>query len=174
MAAIGYTGKQQLDREFQLQLLERLANYYPHSHVGRWQELHENEGTVKANLIYLMEHGLIESDAKVEKCFGGGFAYGSSKITKKGMDFIAEDGGLSAILGVQIIKLHDDTVRELIIQRIMADDSDPAHKRKLLDALRELPGESIKHLTMKLLDLGLDKGPDAMRWLSTYLLQALP
>ena len=174
MTAIGFTGKQQLDREFQRQLLERLANYYPHAHVGRWQELDENEGKVKVNLIYLMEHGLIESDAKVEKRFGGGFAYGCSKLTKKGIDFITEDGGLSAIFGVQIIKLHDDTVRELIIHRIMEDDSPPADKRKLIDALRELPGESIKHLTMKLLDLGLDKGPDAMRWLSTYLLQGAP
>ena len=174
MTAIGHTGKQQLDRDFQWQLLELLANYYPHSHVGRWAELDENEGKVKVNLIYLMEHGLIESDAKVEKRFGGGFAYGCSRLTKKGMDFIAEDGGLSAIFGVQIIKLHDDTVRELIIQRIMADDSQPAYKHKLLDALRELPAESIKHLTMKLLDLGLDKGPDAMRWLSNYLLPGTP
>ena len=169
MTAIGHAGHQGLDREFQLQLLHRLSGYYPHHHVGRWQELHEDESTAKVNLFYLMEHGLIESDAKVEKRFGGGFGYGSSKITKKGMDFIAADGGLSAIFAVQIIKLHDDTVRELITQRIMASDSDPSDKRKWIDALRELPGESIKHLTMKLLDLGLDKGQDAMRWLSTYL-----
>ena len=47
MTAIGHTGRQKLDRTFQRQLLERLANYYPHSHAGRWQELHEDEATVK-------------------------------------------------------------------------------------------------------------------------------
>lgn len=169
MTTIGRTGGQSLDREFQLGLLQRLADYYPHAHVGRWEELDEDETKVKVNVFYLMEHGLVDAEARVERRFGGGFAYGWCKITHKGMDFITKDGGLSAILGVQVIKLHDDTVRELIAQRIMASEADPSHKRKLLDALRELPGESIKHLTMKLLDLGLDKGPDAMRWLSTFL-----
>lgn len=174
MAAIGYTGKQQLDREFQLQLLKQLANYYPHAHVGHWKELHEEEATVKVNLFYLRDHGLLEAEALIQPEFGGRFAYRSSRITHRGLDFLENDGGLGAILGVQVIKLHDDTIRELVSMRINQSDLPPADKRNLLDALRELPGESIKHLTMKLLDLGLDKGPDAMRWLSTYLLQVLP
>ena len=174
MAAIGFTGKQQLDREFQLHLLKRLANYYPHSHVGRWQELHEEEATVKVNLFYLRDHGLLETEAVIQSEFGGQFSYRSSRITHKGLDFLADDGGLGAILGVQVIKLHDDTIRELVTMRINQSDLPPTDKHKLLDALRELPGESIKHLTMKLLDLGLDKSQDAMRWLSTYLLQGSP
>ena len=77
-------------------------------------------------------------------------------------------------MAVQVIKLHDDTIRELVALKINQSDLAPADKRKLLDGLGELPAESIKHLTMKLIDLGLDKGPDAMRWLSTYLLQGAP
>lgn len=169
MTTIGHSGRQGLDRAFQRQLLERLRHYHPHSHVGRWQELDEDETKVKGTLFYLREHGLIDTDAKVEKRFGGGFAYSSGSITAKGLDFLESDGGLSAILGVQIIKLHDDTVRELIAQKIMQADLTPPDKRKLLDVLRELPSESIKHLTMKLLDLGLDNGPDALRWLTSHL-----
>ncbi|SEQ85470.1 hypothetical protein [Giesbergeria anulus] len=167
MTAIGHTGRQKLNRDFQRKLLEQLANYYPHSHVGCWTELHEDEATVKVNLFYLQDHGLLETDARVERNFGGGFAYVSSKITQRGLDFLEDDGGLSAILGVQIIKLHDDTIRELIALKINQSDLSPPDKRKLLDGLRELPAESIKHLAMKLIDMGLDKAPDAFQWLSS-------
>ena len=168
MAGIGFTGAQTLNRDFQLKLLKQLANYYPHAHVGRWQELNEDEATVKVNMFYLREHQLLETDAQIQPEFGGMFVYHSSKITHKGLDFLADDGGLSAILGVQVVKLHDDTIRELIAQRIMQSDLAPPDKHKLLDALRELPGESIKHMTMKLIDAGLDKGPSVVQWLASY------
>lgn len=169
MAGIGFTGAQTLNRDFQLKLLKQLANYYPHAHVGRWQELNEDEATVKVNMFYLREHQLLETDAQIQPEFGGMFVYHSSKITHKGLDFLADDGGLSAILGVQVVKLHDDTIRELIAQRIMQSDLAPPDKHKLLDALRELPGESIKHMTMKLIDAGLDKGPSVVQWLASYI-----
>jgi len=159
------------DRNFQNELLHRLAQYYPHSHVGRWHELHEVENVVKVNVFYLMEHGLIDADAKVERRADGGFAYGSCKITKKGMDFIAKDGGLSAVFGVQVVQLHDHTVRELIALAILKSDADPVHKRKWIDALQSLPAESIKHLTMKMIDLGLDNLPHGMPWLTNFFQQ---
>lgn len=171
MTTIGHSGQHGLDRAFQLRLLEQLRHYHPHSHVGRWQELDSDENKVKGTLFYLREHGLIETDAQVEKRFGGGFAYSSSRITAKGLDFLEDDGGISAILGVQVVKLHDETIRELIIQRVMQADLAPPEKRRLIDGLRELRGESIKHLTMKLLDAGLDNGPDALRWIATFLSQ---
>jgi len=85
------------------------------------------------------------------------------------MDFIKKDGGLSAIFGVQLVKLHDDTVRELISLAIMNTDLAPSDKRKWIDALQSLPAESIKHLTMKMIDLGLGNLPGGIQWLSTFL-----
>jgi len=58
-------------RKFQYELLHRLAKYYPHRHVGRWNELHDDENIVKVNVFYLMGHGLIDAEAKAEKRFGG-------------------------------------------------------------------------------------------------------
>lgn len=72
-------------------------------------------------------------------------------------------------MAVQVIKLHDDTIRELVALKINQSDLAPADKRKLLDGLGELPAESIKHLTMKLIDAGLDKAPGAFQWLSSLL-----
>lgn len=67
------------------------------------------------------------------------------------------------------IKLHDDTIKELIAQRVLESDLPAPEKRKYLDALRELPGESTKHLVLKLVDMGLEAGPQAMAWLGKLL-----
>lgn len=166
MTAIVHSGRQKLNRQFQRELLERLAQYYPHAHVGRWQELHEDEATIKTNLFYLQEHGLLAAEASIERNFGGKFSYSSCRITQKGLDFIEGDGGLSAILGVQVVKLHEDTLRELIQLKISSSPLAPEEKRLASLKLQELPAESIKHLAMKLIDLGLDKLPSADQWLS--------
>lgn len=78
------------------------------------------------------------------------------------MDFLADDGGLSAILGVVTVKLHDETIRDLIAARIQDSNLPPEEKTGLLTQLRELRGESIKHLTLKLLDAGLDNASKAL------------
>lgn len=169
MTSIGSSGRQRLSREFQRRLLTKLSVYYPHAHVGRWQELDEDESTVKTNLLYLQQHGLINTDAKVNRQFGQGFTYSYSQLTKDGMDFLEQDGGLSAILGVVTIKLHDETVKSLIEHKIMESDLSPSDKRRYVDGLRELPSETTKHLVLKLVDLGLGKGQQAIEWLGTYL-----
>ncbi|GJI89905.1 hypothetical protein RugamoR1_30680 [Rugamonas sp. R1(2021)] len=83
-------------------------------------------------------------------------------ITAAGLDFLADDGGLTAILGTVTVKLHDDTIRNLIETRIQDSDLPPEEKTGLLHQLKELRGESIKHLTMKLLDAGLENLPAAL------------
>lgn len=122
---------------------------------------------VTPNLHYLAEHGLI--DGQISREIGGkkGFIY--AKITARGLDFLADDGGLSAILGVVTIKIHDDTIRELINIKIQNSNLPQHEKQTLIDQLRELPGESIKHLTMKLLDAGLENWPSAMAAIQTVL-----
>jgi hypothetical protein len=92
-----------------------------------------------------------------------------AKITECGLDFLEKDGGLSAMLGVVTIKLHDDTIKALIGQKIEQSDLAPPDKRKWLDALRALPADATKHLTMKLLDLGLAHGPSALHAIQTVL-----
>lgn len=85
------------------------------------------------------------------------------------MDFLADDGGLSAILGVVTIKLHDDTIKALIEGRILQSDLPEPEKKRFLAQLRELPAETTKHLVLKLVDLGLDKAPTAIETIGTFL-----
>lgn len=152
-----------LDRDLQLELLNKFEPHYPIPQpLGAW----ERRSEVEANLYYLIEHDLIE--AKILRTTTG-IQFGNIKLTKGGMDFLAGDGGLSAILGVVTIKLHDETVRNLVETRIRDADIPPAEKTGLLAQLRSLGGESVKHLTMKLLDAGVDNLPEVIRAIQTSL-----
>jgi DNA-binding PadR family transcriptional regulator len=157
----------QLDRSVQLDLLTALADHYPNRY-GIWKHFeHLSEQRIDANLAYLEEHGLLETG---EMVIGRTATMRlEPKITAAGMDFLADDGGLSAILGVVTIKIHDDTIKSLVEGKILESDLPPPEKQRYLDQLRELPAETTKHLVLKLVDLGLEKGPAAISAIGTLL-----
>lgn len=151
-----------LDRTLQREILDALAPHYSGLRCTLYDKKAEPEEKNRyvTNMLYLQDHGLIDSG--LLQGVDGHWSSGGAKITSAGLDFLAEDGGLTAILGVVTIKLHDETIRDLIAARIQASDLPPAEKTGLLDQLRELRGESIKHLTMKLLDVGMENLPAAL------------
>lgn len=153
-----------LDRELQLELLKKLADSYPDTRdVQRWES--EFPGAM-SNLAYLSEHGLCDLQTIAVSSVNVPF---KARITAKGMDFLADDGGLSAILGVLTIRLHDDTIKLLIETKILQSDLPEPEKKRFLDQLRELPAETTKHLVMKLVDLGLEKGPQTIDTIGRFL-----
>lgn len=156
-----------LNRELQLDILRLLENEYP----ARLSDIHNQFADPDAairNIHYLHEHGLI--DATFSGALGRRVQVpGPIRINSRGMDFLADDGGLSAILGVVTVKLHEDTLRQIISAKIEGSDLPEEEKRPLLQAVRELPGEAIKHLSEKLLDLGLDNLPGAAALIYTVL-----
>ena len=156
-----------LDRALQKELLERLAEAYPEQ--LEFPESVDGEGvsSVTVNLWYLDQHGLIEA-IKAEY-IGDPTCIHAAAITHKGLDFLADDGGLSAILNTLTVKLHADTLRELIVARVNASDLPPADKKKIIDHLRGLPAEALKQVTERLVGSALDRMPDAIPWLQTAL-----
>lgn len=162
-----------LNREVQRKILERLQEEYPR-HVLNTQGttpdfFHHTfrdcaHSEVAANIKYLHEHGLVEWHP-----WSGQGSQEYARITAKGMDFLADDGGLSAILGVVTIKLHDDTLKSLIEAKIVESDLPQSDKRRWLDQLRSLPAETTKHLAMKLVDLGLANVPVAIAAIGPFL-----
>lgn len=165
-----------LDRALQKRILEAAAEAYPFpAPYGLYIELGaaETKERVDANLCYLAEHGLIK---KCIELTGDGFALHTNngiQCTKSGMDFLADDGGLSAVLGVVTIKIHEDTLRELLERKILESDTLPEEKSRLVQGLKGLSAEAIKHLTLKLLDEGVGRLPAAAVLIGTYLQQAL-
>lgn len=154
-----------LNRALQLDILHTLAEHYPRGlakgHFNKWP----NSTDFMFQLKYLEEHGLASRAWTGHTSPTPDFAH----ITAKGLDFIADDGGLSAILGVVTIRLHDDTIKQLVAQKIQESDLPPADKKQYLDQLRELPAETTKHLVMKLVDMGLEAAPQAMGLLGKFL-----
>ncbi|MBD1600887.1 hypothetical protein [Pseudomonas typographi] len=163
-----------LDRRLQKRILEAAAEAYPFpAPHGLYIELGaaETKERVDANLFYLAEHGLIR---KCIELTSDGFALPTSngiQCTKSGMDFLADDGGLSAVLGVVTIKIHEDTLRELLERKIRDSDIQPEEKNRLAQRLKGLSAEAIKHLTLKLLDEGVGHLPEAVALIGKYLHQ---
>lgn len=118
------------------------------------------------NMQYLEEHGLVENIIANSM---DGVAIAGARITARGLDFLADDGGLSAVLGVVTIKLHHDTLVALLETRVKASDLPPAAKASLLQKLKEQPAEALSHLTTKLVDLAFEKGPAGIQLLCTTL-----
>lgn len=152
-----------INRALQKQLLEALFAQYP----KEFNVLKEFEAeAARVNLRYLEEHGLIESSISRFEALS---IHNGWRITAAGVDFLLDDGGLSAILDVLTIRLHDDTVRALIEERITSAGLPKPHTERLLDQLRSLPVDATKHLALKLIEKGLDHWQDALPLLERLL-----
>ena len=162
-----------LDREYQHLILTTLAEVFPEmvemSQYNKLIKAAKSEKQFYGTLIYLENHGLIDSG--LQRGIDGHFSMnlGSFEITHKGLDFISEDGGLSAILGVVTVKFDADTLKALIGEKITQSDLVPEEKKKLKSLLQSLPGETIKHLYLKLVDLALVNSPAALPLIQSVL-----
>lgn len=154
-------------REIQNELLMHLYTVFPHciNHEkytyfeGKFNSSDEFAG----NLIYLSKHGLIE--ASLSQSLGGDIFVNTSsiKITHRGIDFIRDDGGLSSILNIATVKIHDDTIEKLA-GMINGLDLSPKEKETYFAKLKELPLDATKHLMTKIIDLGLSQaGPSVLQ-----------
>lgn len=66
-----------------------------------------------------------------------------TKITSKGIDFIRDDGGLSAILNVQTIKFHRDAV--VVLEDLFTiSNMNDKQKEKAKSTLDEMTKEALK------------------------------
>lgn len=148
-----------LDRQLQRSILEQLAQAYPgiariRPGDGQTQE------DLDANLYYLTQHGLI--DLPWTLLMSGKRQPGTPGINAKGMDFLADDGGLSAVLGVLTVKIHDDTIRQLLIEKIERSEGDKTVKARLIDKVKSLPADALGGIVTSALGAGLDKVPDLL------------
>lgn len=153
-------------REKQRELLLQLREIYPaHAYYNS-----DNQGEIRelaATLQYLKQHGLCNADVQISP--DGFVQVGFAAITARGLDFLADDGGLSAILDVVTVRLHADTVRDLIAAKIEATAMPAEEKSALKRRLAALPQKALEVATTDLMRTGLDHLPDAAHWLSKLL-----
>lgn len=154
-----------LDRKYQRDLLNSLSDAYPKS-VSVEKSEQQDVALVK-NAWYLEGHGLIECE-KGSYVTEGPFVAGM-RITEKGLDFISDDGGLSAILGTVTVKLHADTLRELLESKIKASAIPEVEKETLIKTLRGLSADAMKKVATRLIDEAVNRLPDAIPQLQQWL-----
>ena len=149
-----------LDRNLQREILKELNNIYPDSKtyeywidaaiaqiVGIIETVGEAELYIakrSANLRYLAEHGLVVCNDKNLSA--------TVKITAKGIDFLTDDGGLSAILGVVTVKLHSDTIQALLDAKINEANIPPEEKSRLKGILSKMGDVALAKFTEKAID----------------------
>ena len=163
------------DRALQLEILNTLIDCAPHSlNKAQERDLIEKFDSYDhfvACMLYLEMHGLVSTPfLRSDTMAGVDFIFNAAycNITEKGIDFLLEDGGLSAILKVQTVRLHSDTIvalEDIIRVSNISEDQ----KKGLISKLRELPGDAIKHLTLQLLTQGVLNLPNALRLIQTTL-----
>lgn len=156
-----------LDRSLQLKLLQTLAEVYPDSLRNFPVIDGVDVSTFTANLWYLTEHGLAET--KWHRMLNGPPGPTSARITAAGLDFLADDGGLSAILGVVTVRLHEDTIKALLVDQVEKSTAPATVKTKLIEQIKSLPAEATKALTLEAIKAGLANVPQFIDWLQSTL-----
>ncbi|WP_374351670.1 hypothetical protein [Chitinimonas sp.] len=156
-----------VDRALQKELLGKLAEAYPESVSSSDLGETTRGGPISTNLIYLDEHGLVE--ALQSKAIGAAASVHTAKITARGLDFLADDGGLSAILTTVTVKLHADTLEALLAKGIRESELPRAVKDEVLAKLKTLPAEAMGKIADQLLGLGIEKLPDAVSAIRSML-----
>lgn len=150
-----------LDREIQLAMMRKMQIVYPsyYDFDTDYPDGHQDREKALKNLYYLRAHKLVEAKSIIISEYLDGdmvLNFGASTLTHDGMDFLADDGGLSAILGVVTVRFEADTIRAILQLKVDQSDLSPVDKQRLHGVLQELPAESIKHLTTKIVDTGWD------------------
>lgn len=148
-----------MNRELQHQVLLELRDRYPESTIISelfLSESQNNRQELAAVTCYLTEHGLISDESGAVPTPSWYLIELPMKITARGLDFLEQDGGLSAILGTVTVKLHADTIRDMLEAKIMDSPLTQADKKRFVDTLKELPGEALKTFTNKLVELACE------------------
>lgn len=165
------------DRQLQNDILTACMRAYPHSadflyylntSVEACWDLSNTEAQSKlhANLVYLAEHNLIKLNANPQD--SPLHILENITATAKGIDFLLDDGGLGAILDVQTVRLHNDTL--IALEDIIRVANIPEEQQKgLIAKLRDLPADALKHLTLQLLTQGILNLPHALQIIQTAL-----
>ena len=88
-----------LDRELQLTILQELRDNFPNDVAVHRLACYNEDQQFLGNLVYLREHGLVNGEITEVISAGGSIkSMPWAIITAAGLDFIEDDGGLSAIL----------------------------------------------------------------------------
>jgi hypothetical protein len=153
-----------IDRTIQREILEFLADAHPDTPTDMSEYLRGKykERELIANCVYLEGHGLIKSGYRQSNSRMVWNAEFRFEITSAGIDFLTDDGGLGAILGVVTVKLDASSIKALIMNRLdQSDEITHEERSRLKSLLRTAGDESLRKLVDTLIEAGLKAAPNA-------------
>jgi hypothetical protein len=153
-----------LDRDLQHRILTHLSDLYLASgdRLGAAFQDVTSIG-LAANLRYLAEHGLVGV-----QWFGA--VPVEAILTARGADFLADDGGLSAILNVVTVRLDADSLKTLLIEQVKKSKGEPSVKTKLIGQIKSLSGKALETAVTETVKKGLSEASDVVTWLGKILI----
>ncbi len=157
-------------------ILESLRDAYPEVLSDEFIDgYHLDRTGFIANISYLIEHDLIKRIGR-SGTFGEGIASDimQAKITAKGLDFLADDGGISAILKTFTVKFDPDDLRKIIESRLDKSDIPPDKKESAKSLIKDASAQAWKSLCTKLINTGVDKVTDLYGLVQTTLTNPPP
>ena len=149
-----------IDREPQLDVLRLCRDAYPGRAAEADLPCHPD---LQANLVYLSEHELIYATL-----VNGNVELRRPGQTAKGLDFLEDDGGISAMLRTITVKIDREDLRSLIAARLEASDLPPEEIATLSHAMNSLPAQALRDLTTRLVNEAVDQWPGALRLFQMY------
>ena len=147
-----------LDRTMQREILEELRAVYP-ERVSFQSHTNFSDQSFQVNLFYLNEHKLI--DATSGKVVNAPPSIFSARITASGLDFLEDDGGLSAILKTVTVRLDEKSIIPIFEKIITASALPPEEKKSMAQKLKGLSGKVLEKLILNALEKGIEN-PDKM------------
>jgi len=159
-----------LDRSIQKQLLQLLADRHPDWVMPEAAPI-EREA-LRYNASYLCGHELIEMSSG--SSIGGVIRIGAMRATSKGLDFLEDDGGLTAILGVVTVRFDAPTLKALIARSIDQSDAPEGRKASIKKHVEDLPEHLVKSLIERLLESTLNRLPSAWQTIEAVLSGLIP
>lgn len=156
-----------MDRKFQLELLTKLAAVYPEAVEPHALGIAGGERKLVFTVAYLHELGLLQGQATAMPLLGR--LINSMSITARGLDFLEDDGGLSAKLSVVNVRLEADTIRKLIDARLDREDVPQEERSRISRWLDSAGSEGLSEAARRLVGEALDRLPDAIRLLGTQI-----
>ncbi|WP_122075980.1 hypothetical protein [Pseudophaeobacter sp. EL27] len=157
-----------LDRGFQREILHVVANDYPSASDILATFGPQSNNSLKVNLAYLREHGLVEFNVHSNKDDQFPMPL-QAVITAKGLDFLSDDGGLSAILGVVTVQFSEEQFRKLLLEKISAADGAAEDKSAIIQAIEEMPTNALNEVFSRAVDWGIEQAPEALGALQSAL-----
>ncbi|WP_395490723.1 hypothetical protein ACG1VR_08765 [Cedecea davisae] len=157
------------DRGLQEKILEECISAYPdYTYFTQFIQVHDkyDENVISANINYLEEHRLITIRNRSSDDPYTYFDHMRATVT--GVDFLLNDGGLSAILKVQTINLHNDTITA-IEDLVKLSNLTEQEQASVASKLRGLPASAITHLTNELISKAVSAAPAALPIIQKFL-----